>query len=372
MPVTHPVPGLTVDGCHARQQRIRDALKKQGLQAALLTWPGHVMFATNFWHRQIFFRAALVLADGPTILATPLPPDEPAHVDHVVEFESNRMATLVAEQARNAVKALQPWLTGLTKIGVDDLPRTDLLGSAQVSDFWPAMYQARRTKDADELAMMRCAISGADAALDYAIEKIHAAAPDVTELELVSRMNARASEAVGEAIGELGNDFRCGALGGAPRNLKPPVGDLYILDIGVSVRGYNCDFCRTFAVGNKPSSIQREAHARCMEVHDWVQANARPGVTSEVLYSKAKAMLDGHKGWSFPHHLGHGVGLFPHELPRINGHAENVRDALQAGDIISIEPGLYHADLRGGLRLEHNYLVKHDGLEILTPFPMAL
>ena len=45
---------------------------------------------------------------------------------------------------------------------------------------------------------------------------------------------------------------------------------------------------------------------------------------------------------------------------------------LVEGEIIAVEPGLYSEELRGGVRLEHNYLVGADGVRALDSFPMEL
>jgi Xaa-Pro dipeptidase len=74
-------------------------------------------------------------------------------------------------------------------------------------------------------------------------------------------------------------------------------------------------------------------------------------------------------GNPFPHHLGHGVGLQPHEFPHLNPRWD---DVLQEGEIITCEPGLYGADLNAGIRIENQYRVTADGLENLTPFPIGI
>ena len=71
----------------------------------------------------------------------------------------------------------------------------------------------------------------------------------------------------------------------------------------------------------------------------------------------------------FNHHLGHGIGLFPHEAPHLN---PNWDDTFQEGETFTAEPGLYAPELRAGMRIENNYLVTHDGVECLTDFPLEL
>ena len=79
--------------------------------------------------------------------------------------------------------------------------------------------------------------------------------------------------------------------------------------------------------------------------------------------------LHKNKPWEFEHHLGHGIGLFPHEAPHINPMWD---DTFEEGEVIAVEPGLYAPELREGVRLENNYLITADGVELLTPFTMEL
>lgn len=69
----------------------------------------------------------------------------------------------------------------------------------------------------------------------------------------------------------------------------------------------------------------------------------------------------------FFHGTGHGVGLEIHEPPRIGG----VKDILKAGQIVTVEPGLYYEDA-GGVRLEDMVLVTRKGCRNLTKIPKVL
>jgi Xaa-Pro aminopeptidase len=69
----------------------------------------------------------------------------------------------------------------------------------------------------------------------------------------------------------------------------------------------------------------------------------------------------------FFHALGHGVGLEVHEQPWLSRDPSK----LVAGDVITLEPGLYRQGY-GGVRLEDLVLVTDDGAENLTDFPYDL
>ncbi len=154
-----------------------------------------------------------------------------------------------------------------------------------------------------------------------------------------------------------------------PRRRAAKAGEIAILDVSVTVRGYNNDLSRSLVIGREPSPAQQAAHARIEEVFALVQETVRVGSSCRTLYSAVHKMLDGYRGWKFMHHLGHGIGLSPHEAPRIN---PNWDDTFTAGDVFTIEPGLYGDELQAGLRIEDNYLLTPTGLQQLSNFPRSL
>lgn len=357
---------LTAEGCRGRQQRLRELLKKQNLDAAVLTDARHVYCFTGHYNRLLLPVAAVIRRDGPTQLATMIPPAAYCAHDEHVAYEGDKLCTLKDDLQGALFEALTPKLAGLKRMGCDGAlwPRW-VNGSEQV-DIRMDILRLRRKKDADEVALIRRCLKGADAA--YAAAR-KALKPGIRETEIYALMQSAAISAVDEPIGEMGNDFQAGQFGGTPRTRPVEAGELMPLDIGITIRGYTCDVCRTFAVDGKPSELQGKAHARIMEYFRHMESAVKAGVRCREMYAYAKSFLDGYNGWSFFHHLGHGTGQFAHESPRLN---PNWDDTLEVGDIITVEPGLYHADLRAGMRIENDYLVKADGLEKLLQFPMDL
>jgi Xaa-Pro aminopeptidase len=235
-------------------------------------------------------------------------------------------------------------------------------------DIEPTLYRLRRRKDPDELARIRKAIAGTKRMYELARQIIE---PGITEIEVFNRLQTAAVEEFGELLTGTGNDYQCGARGGAPRNgRKAQDGELYILDLGPAYRGYFADNSRAFAVNRKPTDEQQTAWTYIMKVFKHVEGTAKPGKNCQELFHEAQAILNAAPVGVFNHHLGHGIGLFPHEAPHLNPHWN---DTFEVGDVFTCEPGLYEEKvLRAGMRIENDYLVTETGVENLCPFPMEL
>ena len=95
----------------------------------------------------------------------------------------------------------------------------------------------------------------------------------------------------------------------------------------------------------------------------------RPGVTTGAVDAAARQVItDAGYGEFFTHSTGHGIGLQVHETPLLRPGSETV---LQAGMVVTIEPGIYVPDW-GGVRIEDDVLITPDSHEVLTSVPKDL
>lgn len=369
-----PLARLSNDGCRQRAARLAERLRVRGLDAALLCDPHYVNYLTGHWRpgRAIFQVAALVEADGRTTLVVPIAPDDGAfavaHADETVVYESFRASLVTEDQPAAIVAALGARLDRKSRLGMDLPVHRDLLPPAvqQIDDLRDELLRMRRHKDDDEVRMIAAAIQSGEAAFARARQLIR---PGVDEVDLYGEMFSAAMRAAGEPITDFGNDFQFNAFASLPRRRKALPGEALALDVSVGVRGYTCDLCRTFVAGDASEDL-RDAHHVVVGILQELEQSIRPGVSCGDLFATYHARLEGYRGWKFFHHLGHGVGMWSIERPRIN--AGSV-DAFEPGDVFAIEPALYDAAvLRMGVRVEDNYVVTGDGVRRLSSFPRDL
>jgi Xaa-Pro aminopeptidase len=138
--------------------------------------------------------------------------------------------------------------------------------------------------------------------------------------------------------------------------------DMVLCDIGALVDGYCSDLTRTFFLGTITPLSRRvyETVARAQKLA--IQA-VKPGVKAAQIDRIARDEIErAGYGRRFIHSTGHGVGVEIHEAPWVSAASQ---DVLEAGMIITVEPGIYLPGW-GGVRIEDTLLVTRTGYEILT------
>lgn len=135
-----------------------------------------------------------------------------------------------------------------------------------------------------------------------------------------------------------------------------------LIDTGCRAHGYPSDMTRCGWFGT-PDPQFGEVCSIVEEAVCAALAAAKPGVSAADVDAAARTVIEAAGyGAQFPHRTGHGVGLDIHEEPYIS--AANKR-ALEAGNVFSIEPGIY-LEGRFGIRLEEVVFLTDAGPEILS------
>lgn len=146
-------------------------------------------------------------------------------------------------------------------------------------------------------------------------------------------------------------------------------GDVVTVDFGCCINGMYSDMTRTFCIGT-PSKKVVDVFAVLFEAHLSALDAARAGVTASDLDRAARSIIEANGyGEYFKHSLGHGLGYEVHEEPRIS--SSNKSGTIQAGSVITIEPGIYIPG-KFGMRIEDDVVVTKNGSEILTTAPREL
>jgi Xaa-Pro aminopeptidase len=246
----------------------------------------------------------------------------------------------------------------------------------------------RRSKDERALAGIRAAQRATEAAMARVVEVLGSSSPkgdglvfegeeltaERVRAEVIATLRAHGCEGEPPITSPGPQGAFVHELGTGP--LRP--GESLIVDIfptHVETR-FCADMTRTFCFGDAPEQL-RHMHATVLDAVKRSTDAIRTGVNGRQVWEAACEVIEA-AGYrtertvpegetldeDFFHGLGHGVGLEVHEAPNLGLSG----DDLIAGDVVTIEPGVYRKGF-GGVRLEDLAVVRDGGAEVLTDFP---
>lgn len=390
---------LTREGCFSRRQRLWAALPDD-LEWVLVADPRHVHYFSNFWVQPLSFSGgerawlllersgqATLLGDNFTLRSRA---GEPVIDDEVlVRWYDHRHSVInrdhallkaagqIAERLYGRAGAVEAeWLPigafevlGLDQEAHSTTKERRIQARRDPVDLGTLIRSLRRQKEADEIALLKECMRAGEAGQMRAREVVR---PGVSELDVFREVQSAAIAAAGRAAVIYGDFRACTAShpkqGGLPTQYKLQLGDLFVLDYSVALEGYRSDFTNTLSVG-EPTAHQRQ-------LYDVVTAAMKSGETAlragakarDVFDATEKPIRDAGLADHFAHHAGHGIGLAHPEPPILVPESD---DVLMAGDVVTLEPGLYLEGI-GGIRIEHNYLITDRGYERLSDHVVAL
>ena len=220
----------------------------------------------------------------------------------------------------------------------------------------------RAVKEAEEIELITQASAISDAAFEHAEAIIR---PGMSEQELAWEiekfMRERGSQAAPfDVIVATGSNAALPHAKPSPRQFAP--GEPIVIDIGAKVAGYASDLTRTICLGN-----QDETFSKMYDIVLGAQlaavAMTGEGMSGEEADRVARIVIEeaGYKE-AFGHALGHGIGLSPHEAPRLG---PNSAEKLVNGMVFTVEPGIYLAGW-GGVRIEDTVVMENGKIRVIS------
>jgi Xaa-Pro aminopeptidase len=332
---------------------------------------------------------AFVYADDTAVLVAPALYVEQAEREFpgdAVYGPGDFDADAAGEQAAEVLAALDADAGG-TVLAPRDLPHDaalyleragfDLASTAAVAD-------ARAAKSDAEVDCLRAVQRAAERGMARA-ETVLARADARTDVlnwggePLTTERLRREVDAAMAAAGVAPAGNTVVAAGGACADLHfqgdVPVrpGETVLLDLSPrGPHGYHGDLSRTFVV-ESDGGWERRAHVAVRAARDAALDAIEAGVSARSVHEEAAAEIAAYgfeTGYDadtgFYHGTGHGVGLALHEAPSLTAGRD-----LQAGTVVTVEPGVYDPD-EGGVRIEDLVAVTETGFENLTDYPRLL
>ncbi len=153
-----------------------------------------------------------------------------------------------------------------------------------------------------------------------------------------------------------------------PTTKKLENGDFVTMDFGCVYEGYCSDMTRTVVIG-KADEDQKKLYQTVLKAQQAALDGIHAGMTGRECDALARDVISaaGH-GDHFGHALGHGVGLYIHESPRLSPNDSTV---IRENMVESVEPGIYIPG-KYGVRIEDLVVVKEDGVLDLSHSPKEL
>jgi len=364
-------------GTEERIRELKDRLKTENLDALLITNSQNQGYLTDFPDPSGF----LLVAEREIVFITDFCYLQEVHKSHssirVVAFGEprpfgreeqgpSRLETLAGILRELEVERLGFEAAGITYSDYQELAKK--LSFVKLIPARGLVEEMRLIKDGQEVGRLKRAAQIGDRVFEDIVDFIK---PGLAEYEVANRLEYLIKEGGAQRSAfsiVVGSGHRTSLPHAAPTDKVLRAGDVIVLDYGVHFRGYNSDMTRTLFLG-RMTERQRDIYSVVLQTQLDALDSVRPGMRCSELDQVAREVIarEGY-GEFFGHGLGHGIGRDVHEAPRL---AQDNDSSLEAGMLITIEPGIYIPDW-GGVRIEDTVLVTPEGCEALTRAPKEL
>ena len=373
-----PRMAVSLQEYHERVAKTRRWMRENDVDLLLLNQPEHYNWLTGYDPTSVFYHQTLIVPAADEPLTMMCNKAEMTLYEETSWGEDVRVVWTHEDQVARVLEAVRDrGLERAARVGLNLMsyhlrPRyafelREGLGDAEVIDVTSALDDLRLVKSAAEIDYLRRAAHVADLGVTAGINAIR---------EGVSDRDVMA--AIQHAVSLNGGEFPAypflvdarGSLHGTPIGKLLGSGDTVYMEVSGVVRRYHCNISRTVVVG-EPSAKLRELYVVVKDALDRATDAMRPGTSVKEIVD---LVASSHKGYeqntwgrfgfsmeiAYPPIWIGGLSLMPGD--------EHV---LEAGMVITMEPGLAYAD-GATMMLGNNVLITEHGPEILNNVPSDL
>ena len=220
----------------------------------------------------------------------------------------------------------------------------------------------RATKEAEEIELITKAVEISDNAFEYIKDKIHTGMSEkevAWEIEKYLRENGSQTVPFDLIVASGPNSALPHAK---PSQRSIHSGEPIVIDIGAKFGGYSSDLSRTICLGH-PDDTFNKVYDTVLGAQLAALTTIKKGMTGEEADGLARTVIEqAGYGDAFGHSLGHGVGLVPHESPRLGPKS---LEHLVDGMVFTVEPGIYLVGW-GGVRIEDIVVMEGSKARVIT------
>jgi Xaa-Pro aminopeptidase len=220
----------------------------------------------------------------------------------------------------------------------------------------------RAVKESAEIKAIIKSSAITDAAYESVVKSIK---PGITEKEVAWELEKTLREKGSQALPFeiiVASGPRAALPHAKPTDRVIEDGDTVVIDMGAKYEGYASDLTRTICVGAVDDTF-KNVYNTVLKAQSAAMATIHKGIAGKKADNAAREIIEkAGYGEAFGHSLGHGVGLAPHELPRLGPNSE---DILTDGMVFTVEPGIYISGW-GGVRIEDTVVMEKGRAKSIT------
>ena len=372
-----------------RLDRVRNELKKNNIEACILFDPVNVRYALDTVNMSVYnmhnlTRYCFIPVDGPTILYEYFNCEILSKgLDLIDEirpaitwdyFSNGDQSELQLKKWVNEVNDLSNSYFKSKKIAIDVIngPAVNELNKKgiKVLEAKKILEQARVIKSSEEIKCMRAALDVADIGIIKMRDYLKSG---ITEDELWSILHKTNIENGGEWIEcrILSSGSRTNPWMQESSNKIIQDGEIVSFDTDmVGPYGYCADISRAFVCGNKFNENQKKLYQTAVDQIDYNSRLIKAGLTFKEFTEKAWILPEKYYGNRYSVML-HGIGLCD-EWPAIRYPTDGGErgGTFQKNMTITLESYIGEVGGNEGVKLEQQYLVGENGLELMSHHPL--